>query len=203
MGFLSSLWKAIKSIVSKIIKWVVDFIREYIWVIIALVVVWYAPQISAYLVEAGAPSFMTTALATVSDVVTPLLKDAVGFVWKGVTTMASDGWTAFKAAEFGTKMSVLVGAGMLIAPEETSELLAETAELTTSLVGSVIGSVGSTILANPYVLIGVGALVYFWLRKKPGAAVGNSPVPSGRAVKQPTDGRQSYVAPLGVTPMEV
>lgn len=167
MGFLSSLWKAIKSVVSKIVDWIIDFIKEYWLYIVVLIVVWYAPQISGYLGSIGAPAWAVSAFAWVGTAIAPTLWTAGAWAWEGITASVGSGWSAFKAAEFGTKISILTGAGMLIAPEETAALLKETTKSVLDVTGDIISSVGAALANNPLALVGAGLAVYFLFFRKP------------------------------------
>lgn len=166
MGFLSSLWKAIKSVVSKLIEWIVDFIKEYWLYIVILIIVWYAPQIAGYLGSVGAPTWAVSAFAWVGAVISPTLWTAGAWAWEGITASVGSGWSAFKAAEFGTKISILTGVGMLIAPEETAALLEATTSSILDATGSVLSAIGSALSDNPLALAGVGLAVYFLFFKE-------------------------------------
>lgn len=87
-----------------------------------------------------------------------MVQGFLGSIWGWVQS----GWTWFTQLEFGTKALVLLGAGLVLAPEETTELLVAVAEGAVGLVGSVIGSL---LTSSPVavLLIGVAA---FWLIRR-------------------------------------
>jgi len=96
----------------------------------------------------------------------PLLQSGIAALWSGVTSVASSGWSAFKAASMSTKLALVTGASALIAPEETAEFLQDTAEFVTDTAVGIIGTIASSLFSNPLLLIGGGIALWLLLRNK-------------------------------------
>lgn len=163
MSILSSILDWIKAVFKKLVEFIVDFIKKY-WVLIAIVaIIWFAPAIGAYLGSIGAPSFITSAFTWIGATVTPVLISGLTASWAWVSAGATSAWAAFAGASLVTQAAIVIGAGVLLAPEETAELISETAELAAELITTVVGAVASgTGISSALAIGGIGLLAYWF-----------------------------------------
>lgn len=112
-------------IVVGIVEAVVDFIKEYWWVIIIILVIWYAPNIAFYLGEVGAPEWLVTGAEWLANSsLRTWVVSAGNWLGETISSTVSDLWGAMELTD---KMIAVVGAGVLLAPEETAVFIEETA----------------------------------------------------------------------------
>lgn len=156
MSIVSAIWNLIKKIFSAVLGWLSDIFGKYFLIILALVIIWFAPMISAWLVSVGAPAFMVAAVDAIA-VLTPYLQTAGQWLWKGGSSMLTSAWQAFKGAEVGTQAAIVLGAAAAIAPEETAVLLGEVVDTAGTLLGAVASSSRLGWLA-----VGIGAYLFFF-----------------------------------------
>lgn len=176
---MDKILSSILNFLKKIIKRVVAFIKKYWVVILALAIVWFAPQISAWLITAGAPAWLSGAVGALGPLSTAL---RAGIAWIG--KMPGKLWAA--DMHWGWKAAAVLGTSLLIFPEETTEMIGGVIEGATDLIGDVVGAVvGGTIkgLGAP-LTIGLIALgTYMFVRR------GTSSNSSGAgATRSPTKG---------------
>lgn len=141
----------IKAIFSKIWNFIMDHIKEIlIAVLIICVIVFAFPYIAGLLPKGsilgklllGAASATTTAITT---------------AWGWITATAGSAWTSFKALKFYQQAIAVGTVGLLIAPEETSELITEIIEVGTNALGSVVS--GGISAVGPLLLIGAAFFI--------------------------------------------
>lgn len=156
MSIISAIWNLIKKIFSAVLGWLSDIFGKYFLIILALVVIWFAPVISAWLASVGAPAFMVTAFDAIA-VLTPYAQTAGQWLWTGGSSMLSGAWQAFKGAEVGTQAAIVLGAAAAIAPEETAVLIGEVVDTADTLVGAVASS-----SLFGWLAVGVGAYLLFF-----------------------------------------
>lgn len=163
MGFLSAIWNLIKKIFSAVLGWITKLFSKFFWIILIIVVIWFAPVIAAFLLEVGAPTFLVTAFETIA-IATPYVQSAGMWLWSQGSSLVSTAWQAYRGLDAGTQAAVALGVAAAIAPEETAALLDETIELATSVGGSLIGALAR----NPTVMIAAGVIGWWFLfgRKK-------------------------------------
>lgn len=158
MSILSSLWKVIKKIVSTIVKFIMKIIKKFWWVILIIACIYFlGPYLLTYMSSVGAPAWLTTLATTVVNGVSS------GLTWVGSLFMS--GWSSLSTAAAGwslqTWATIAGSAAMLLAPEETGDLLGE--------IGGAIIDVGAGLLSGglgTWLLVGVAAYVgYRWLTK--------------------------------------
>jgi hypothetical protein len=167
MGILSKLVDVIKKILSKLWKAIVKFVKKYWVVILILAVIYFAPMAASWLTSVGAPSWLSGSMAWIASTLTPYLTSAVGYLWSATAGLAASAWGAFASASLTTQLALGLGAAYLLAPEETSELVSEVAEVvgdvTVDLIGAVASGVGSSLFSNPVVAIAGVGLLAWWL----------------------------------------
>lgn len=176
MSILSAIWNLIKKIFSAVIGWIKKILSKYFWIILILAIIWFAPVITAWLVEVGAPQFLVTAFQGISEL-TPSLQGAGKWLWDAGSSVAKGAWTSYKGLDTGTQAAIALGAAAAIAPEETSALLDETAATASSLLGT-IGTAISKTSAFGLLLVG-GAIYLLSKRKKDDTANVNQPAQAG------------------------
>lgn len=162
MGLLSAIGRLFKSIFNKLMKLIKTIFKKFWWVLLIVAIIWFAPAIAAFLSASGAPSFLVTAFNGVATL-TPYLQSAVSWLGTNGGAALDKAWTGFKALEFSQQLAIVGGAAALIAPEETMEVVSETASLAGKMVSSVVSAVSSSF--GP-LLIGATALYLFLTRKK-------------------------------------
>lgn len=155
MSVISSLTDWIRAVVEKIVDTIVEFVKEYWVVLLAIAIIAYAPAIGAYLSANGFPA-LGAAFSWVGTTITPVLST----VWEGVAAFATPAWEAFAAAGLGTKLALVAGAMALITPEEASEVLTEAVDFVAELAADVIGGVISATGILPWIIGGVGLWWY-------------------------------------------
>lgn len=158
MSFLSAIWNLIKKIFSAVLGWIKKIFSKLFWIILILVVIWYAPFIAAYLVEIGAPTFMVSMFDAIA-VLTPYVQAAGEWLWSQGSSLISTGWKAYRGLDAGTQAAIALGVSAAIAPEETAAVLSEAGKLA----ASAIGSLASGVMSTPVGLILGGAALWFFL----------------------------------------
>lgn len=162
MGILSAIWNLIKKIFSAVLGWLSDLFGKFFWIILILVVIWFAPVIATWLVSVGAPSFLVTAFQAIS-VLTPYVQSAGMWLWTSGSSLVSTAWSAFRGLDAGTQAAVALGAAAAIAPEEMQTLIKEAGSLLADGASAIIDG----IVSNPLLLAGAAAAVWFlFFRKK-------------------------------------
>lgn len=163
MSILSSLFDWVFAILKSIVSFIVDFIKEYWLLLVIIALIWFAPAIGAYLATSGAPGFLVSAFTWVGTTITPVLVGGLASIWTWGAGVASASWTAFAGASIGVQAAVVVGAGMLIAPEETAELISEVGEVAAEIVYATVSAVASgTGLSTGLLVAGLGLTAWFF-----------------------------------------
>lgn len=160
-NLISKLIDLIVAVVKKIVKAIIDFIKKYWWVILLVAVIWFAPQIALFFAESGYFGLSNFFLAIANTLSTPLWSAAT-WAWSGISALGGSAWTAFKAAEMTTKLSIVTGAAAILAPDETAEVITE---IGTTLVDVASGVVGG-LLSNPVLLGAAGLALFLFLRRR-------------------------------------
>lgn len=126
MGLLSRLWKKLLALFKRVFKKVASFVKKYWYLIVAVLIIWFAPQISAWLIAQGAPSFLVTAVQSLVPA-SEWLHTASAAIWKlGAKAFTKVGLD-WETMALGTKCAVIAGGAFLLAPEETEDLFKEVA----------------------------------------------------------------------------
>lgn len=133
---MDKILSSILNFLKKIIKRVVAFIKKYWVIILALAIVWFAPQISAWLITAGAPAWLSGAVGALGPLST-VLRAGLGWIGK----LPGKLWAA--DVHWGWKAAAVLGTSLLVFPEETTEMIGGVVEGTTELIGDVVGAVVS------------------------------------------------------------
>lgn len=126
MGLLSRFWKKFLALFRRIFRKIAHFIKKYWYLIVAVLIVWFAPQISAWLIAQGAPSFLVTAVQSLVPA-SEWLHTAAAAVWKLGAKLFVNVGLDWETMALGTKCAVIAGGLFLIAPDETKALFAEVA----------------------------------------------------------------------------
>lgn len=171
MSVLGALGSLIKKIFQKIFAWLADVFGQLFWILLIIVLIYFAPMIAGYLASVGAPGVLVTAFEALS-LATPYVVSAVTWLWEGGASLVSSAWSAYSSLSIGTQASIALGAAALIAPDETAKLVEET----TSLIGGAVSTVAGAFFSSP-VGIAVLAGAAWWL-------FGRS---SGSSKQQPTN----------------
>lgn len=157
MSLIGSIFNFIKAIVKSVIKIIADIFKKYWWIILIVVCLYFfGPFLLEYMASAGAPGWLLTATSTIID----------GAYWlvNGAVALFSAGWGALSASAAGWSLStwatVVSGVGMLLAPEETADLIGDIVDTTLPVVGGVV----SALFRNPWVLGALGVGLYLWLK---------------------------------------
>lgn len=163
MSLLGALWNLVKAIFGAIFKFIKKYLAIILVILIIVCIIYFAPAIAAWLGSVGAPGWLVTAFEWIGTTITPTFTQWVGYLWDGVSSLASKSWTAYSNAGLGTQLSIATGLAAAIAPEETAALLEEAG----SLIGDVIGNLATGLLTTP-VGLGIAAFAVWWLflRKK-------------------------------------
>lgn len=156
MGILSAIWNLIKKIFSAVLGWIGKLFGKLFWVILILVLIWYAPVIVAWLTSVGAPGFVVSAFELLA-VATPYVQSAGMWLWNGGSSLVSTAWQAFRGLDAGTQAAIALGAAAAIAPEETTTLLKEATDLVVDGVDALVGALAS----NPFVWVAAGLAIWF------------------------------------------
>lgn len=158
-------FKAILSFFKKLLKKLLDFIKKYWWLILALLVIWFAPAISTWLAGAGAPSWLTSTFTWIASNITPSLVSLGQWVGGGVVS----GWSWFKSLSIGQMAAVGFGAMAMISPDSAKEVVEGAIEDITTIGGAVVGGVTSVVgsaLSTPLKWLGFGLLAWVVLKPK-------------------------------------
>lgn len=161
MGILSAIWRLISKIFSAVLSWLGDLFGKLFWIILILVVVWYAPYIVTWLTSVGAPGFLVSAFEAIA-LATPYVQSAGMWLWDSATGLVSAAWSSYRGLDAGTQASIALGTAALIAPEETSAVVSEAA----GLLVDTAGVVGGALLSNPWMLVAGGLALYFLFFRK-------------------------------------
>ena len=151
MGILSAIWNLIKKIFSAVLSWIGKIFGKLFWIILIVVLIWYAPVIVAWLTSIGAPGFVVSAFEMIS-IATPYVQSAGMWLWTGGSSLVSTAWQAFRGLDAGTQAAIALGAAAAIAPEETTALLEESVDLVVDGADAIVGALAS----NPVVWIAAG-----------------------------------------------
>lgn len=162
MGLLSAIFKLIKKLIKRVIAVVKKVIEKLGPLLLVLAAVWFAPAIGTWLASVGLPG-IGSAFSWIGTTITPHLTSAGAWLWDGAKALGGAAWTAFKGAELSTQASIIAGAAMLLAPDETLDVLTEAAEVVGEIGGALVGGVAGSIFSNPVVLIGGGLALFLLL----------------------------------------
>lgn len=176
---MDKILSAILKFIKKIIKRVVAFIKKYWVIILALAIVWFAPQISAWLITAGAPAWLSGAVGALGPL-SSVLRAGIGWIGK----LPGKLWAA--DIHWGWKAAAVLGTSLLIFPEETTEMIGGVVEGATDLIGDVVGAVvGGTVkgLGAP-LMIGLIALGTYMLVRGGSSSDRNSAGTTRSATKE-------------------
>jgi hypothetical protein len=169
MGFISDLGSLISKIFSAIWGWIKDILKNFWWIILIIAIIYFAPELLAFLSSAGAPAFVTDALGYIAANVTPIVVSIVDAIGTGLYSAATEGWGWFKALSWQQELSVLLGASSLIAPAQTAKVIGDVATVAAGLVGTTVGALASGLLGSPLgtlLIVGAGAYVVYKLTRK-------------------------------------
>lgn len=178
MGILTAIWRLISKIFSAVLGWLGDLFGKFFWIILILVVIWYAPVIVAWLTSVGAPGFVVSAFETIA-LATPYVQSAGMWLWNGASSLVSSAWSAYRGLDAGTQASIALGAAALIAPEETAAVISDASDLLVDAVGVV----GGALLSSPWVLAAGAVALYFLFFRKQKSDVVVSVAPSSTSDK--------------------
>lgn len=138
MSIFRSMWRLVKAIVKKVWNCIKNFIKKFWWVILIIVMIYFAPVMLAYLVEIGAPEFLVTAIEFVATELTPLLTEAVTSIGEVTGELWTSTAAEWSTLDWTTKLAIGVGASAVICPDETAEVVSEVTKTTASLIGSAL-----------------------------------------------------------------
>jgi hypothetical protein len=156
MSLADSILDWIKAVIEKIIAFITNFIEDYWLVLLAIVLICYAPGIGSWLTTNGFAS-LGAAFTWVGATVTPYVLGTLSTIWGGVAAVG----VAFAEAGLGTKLAVVAGAMALIAPEEATAVIEEAVDLAADVVGTVVGAVVKATNILPFILGGFGLYLLF------------------------------------------
>jgi hypothetical protein len=139
MGIFSKLIDVFKAIIKKVVKAIVDGIKKYWPILLAIAVVAFAPQISFYLQTAGFPSSFVSAFSWIGTTITPTIVS----VKTGTLALMKMASSSFMVASLGTQAAIIGGTMLILAPEETTELIEESISVLTDVVTSVVSGIVS------------------------------------------------------------
>lgn len=165
-NFISKIFKAIFAAVKKVIKAIWKFIKKYWFIILLLVIIYFAPLLTTWLTSVGAPAWLSTSMMWIATNVTPMLMSAVGWVISSGGALLSSAGTWFGSLGFGAQAALIAGATYLLAPEETTEaissMISGVADMVGDIAGAVVGGVGTALFSSPLGLLLAGVGLY-WL----------------------------------------
>lgn len=179
MSWISSILKAIWAAIKKIIKIIVDFVKEFWWVILIVVMIWFAPAILMAL-PAGTPAFITTGVSWIATNVTPMLVSAGSWVTSNGSALFDSASAAWKTAGLSTKAMLVAGTVAALAPEEFTQAVTDTVGFVADIASDVITAAASG--TGLTTIFGLGLLAFGFyrlvLKKAPpvAAASGTPPV---------------------------
>lgn len=165
MGILSSIWKLFKAVVKKLFKFVAAIFKKFWWVILIVAIIYFAPVIAAYLASAGAPEFLVTAFTWIGGA-TPVVASIVDAAIGGAAALGGAAWAAYASAGLGTQLAIAVGASMLLAPEETMQVIADATEIVVDVAGNVLGGIAKGIGSTTWWIVGGLAAYFLFFRGK-------------------------------------
>jgi hypothetical protein len=160
MGLFSALFDLIKSALASLWKIILQVLKKIWPLILVVVAIYFAPVLVSYLTTAGGPTWLVNALTWVETAIRPTIISMMEGLSSWLVTTSSSAWTSFASAELSTQLSILVGAGVLLAPEETVAFLDEVAVVATDVIASAVGAVASSGLGT---MLMIGAAAYFLL----------------------------------------
>lgn len=172
MGVLSSILDAFKSIFKKVVHFVVEFVRQYWMVIVAIAVIYFAPALLLWATTAGAPAWLIAGLQGLTAL-TPYLTAALE------TGLAAYEWAvgAWEALGIWYQLAFTAGAMFVLAPEEMKEAAREISEEVTkggaalasavgsaaaAVAGGVASGLGSAVVKSDLFTLAAGGLCLWW-----------------------------------------
>lgn len=161
MDLLSKLFAVLKKILKTVFKFIGKLFKK-LWPILLIVglILFVGPAAISYLGSIGAPTWLTTGLATIVSGTLTAFTAVWGWLGAGFSALG----TAAASWDLATWGLVAGGTALLLAPEETIEFIQEGVELITDVVGGVITGALSSPLG--LLLLGVGAYFLFFRRKE-------------------------------------
>jgi hypothetical protein len=164
---LDAIFGWIKAVWDKI--W--EFIKENWLIILLIVVIWYAPQIAAWLESSGAPAFLVDSFSWIGSAVTPTLHLIGGYVTSALSAIGEATWGFLTSESIGwaVKALVVLGGAYLIAPEEAAAIIDAATEFATDVVVDVVSAIASGVsdaIGLPALAMGGIALYFFFSGRK-------------------------------------
>lgn len=161
MSIFSKLFAALKKIISKIVGFIGKILKKIWPLLLALVVIYFAPAIAGWLTSAGAPGWLSGAFNWVGTTVTPYLASAGEWLMSAGSTVFAGASAVWSSLSMGTKAAVVLGAATLLAPEEVGALVSELG----TVVGDTIGAVAGGFLSSPVGIAVLAGAAYFLLSR--------------------------------------
>lgn len=172
MGVFGSILDAFKSIFKKVVHFVVEFVKQYWMIIVAIAAIYFAPALLAWATAANAPAWLVAGLQGLTSL-TPYLTAALE------TGMAAYTWAveAWEALGIWYQLAFTAGAMFVLAPEEMKEVAREISEevgkggaALAAAVGSAAAAVGGGLASglvkgaasSGFVPLAAGALALWW-----------------------------------------
>lgn len=143
MSFFSALFKWIKAVFAKVFDLLLKLFKAIWPILLIIAIIYFAPLAAAWLSSVGAPSFLVGAFEFIGAAA-PFVESLVGAIGSGLSYVGTEAWSAFAAAEFGTQVAIVAGAGALIAPEETAAVVEEAVEAVVDVTTSVVSGLASS-----------------------------------------------------------
>lgn len=161
----SSIWKAIKAIVKKVLSFIKSFLKKFGVILLVVAAFWFAPAIAGFLSSAGAPSWLSGAFSWIATTFTPTVVSAGQWLLSGAAKLGSWVKAGWASLTFGQKATLAIGAAGLIAPQEVGQALESTAATVAGIAGSAVGAVATGFVTSPlgFALL-AGAVWFFFLR---------------------------------------
>jgi len=163
MSIFGSLFKLIKSIVSKLFKMIKKLFKVLLPIIIVVAIVYFgAPYLASFFSGIGAPAWLSSAITALPG----YISSGLSYLWdKALPIFGSikDGvakaWDWYSDLKIGTQALIALGASYAISPEETLDLVSDIA----TGVGDIAGGVLTAALGSTGGLLLAGGLLLFFL----------------------------------------
>jgi len=172
MSILSSIFKLVKAIISKVFRFFAKMFKVLLPIIIAVAVVYFgAPYLASFFTGIGAPTWLTSALTSLPG----YINTGLTYLWDKVQPiigMVKEGagkvWDWYSELKLGTQALIALGTSYALAPEETLQLVED--------VAAGVGDIAETVLSSTlggglgFLIIGAG-LLWFASRSDDGPQV--------------------------------
>jgi len=161
MSIFGSLFKLIKSIVSKLFKMIKKLFKVLLPIIIVVAIVYFgAPYLASFFSGIGAPAWLSSAITALPGYISTGLSylwDKALPIFGAIKDGVNKAWDWYADLKIGTQAMIALGAAYAISPDETLDLVSDIA----TGVGDVAGGVLSAALGSTGGLIIVGGLLLF------------------------------------------